>query len=112
MLVIRRKLRKKVNNMTEEWEEVPAMLDIWLPEASGETLQGVVLEKKDGQYGPQWLIKTSSGDFWTPSHKVLQARMNSVPIGDEVRIERTESLPPKVRGQNPTTMYRVSVRKK
>lgn len=98
--------------MADEWEEVPAGGSIWLPEKAGDVLIGEVLSRRDGNYGPQWLIKRGEKDeLYTPSHKVLQARMENVAIGAIVRIEKLEAVPPKVRGQNPTTMYKVSVKK-
>jgi len=98
--------------MVEEWEEVTSQLNIWLPDSYGQSLTGEIMEKRDGTYGPQWLIKTEAGEeFWTPSHKVLQARLNNVQIGSTVKLERIEDLPPKIRGQNPTTMYKVLVKK-
>lgn len=102
---------EEVDFMEEEWTEVESRLNMWLPEGVGDMLVGEVVAKRDGSYGTQWMIKTEDGEYWTPSHKVLQNRMNEVPIGSTVKIERLADLPPKVRGQNPTMMYRVSIKK-
>lgn len=92
------------------WKEVEADLNIWLPEKNGDVLEGDVKQKKEGQYGNQWLIDNGSEKgLWTPSHKVLQNRMEKVALGDHVRITRTESLAPAKRGYNPTIIYKVEV---
>lgn len=105
-------IKEESDCMSEEWEEVKSSMNMWLPEKVGDILIGTILEKRDGSYGPQWLIKLETGEeLWTPSHKVLQNRMNMIMLGSTVKIEKAEDLPPKVRGQNPTSMYKVSIKK-
>ena len=75
----------------------------------GATFEGVVKSKEDGLYGPYWIITRDDIDYTTPSHKVLVNRLKNVLVGAKVRITKLESLPPKIRGHNPTTMYKVEV---
>jgi len=86
--------------------------DIWLPEVAGETLKGLVKDIIEGSYGKTYLIETDDGAIVrTPSHKVLQSRLADVEIGDEVGIIYKGQEPPSVKGQNPTRIYQVFVRR-
>lgn len=82
---------------------------IWLPDKENEELVGEVTHiDRDGLYGVQYTIKKSDDDeVKTPSHKVLQNRMQKAEVGTKVKIVFTGTEPPKIRGQNPTTMYEV-----
>ena len=78
----------------------------------GDIVLGEIVNMTEGRYGPYWTIKLEDGtEVFTPSHKVLQNRLANVAIGSHVKIEKLDSLAPKVRGQNATTMYKVSVKK-
>ena len=57
----------------------------------------------------QYTIKKQSDgeEVLTPSHKVLQNRMQKATVGTQVEIIYRGNEPPKVRGQNPTEMYEV-----
>jgi hypothetical protein len=95
----------------EEYEEL-GQLKIWKPANEGDVLEGEVVSQKDHQsYGRAWGIKTDEGEINTPAHKVLQNRMESVKIGDKVRITFVGYEPAKVRGQSPMAMYRVERKK-
>ena len=96
--------------MTDEFEKLEGA-GIWLPQIEGDELQGEVNDIAEGLYGLQYTIKTGKEDLKTPSHKVLQARMQKVKVGDFVKIVFKGSVAPKVRGQNPTLMYEVFRRK-
>ncbi len=82
---------------------------IWLPEKEKEELEGEVTHiNTEGLYGVQYTIKKSDGDeVLTPSHKVLQNRMQKAEKGTKVKIVFTGTEPPKIRGQNETKMYDV-----
>ena len=83
--------------------------EFWNPEKEGDNLQGKVIGLRDGDYGKQWLIETADKQkVWTPSHKVLQNRMETVKEGQTVYIEFTKIEPPKLRGHNPTKLYLVA----
>ena len=86
------------------------LANFWLPKKANEQLEGTIKQIKDGRYGKFYIITLKDGEeIATPSHKVLQGRMQEVAEGDKVRITYLESLPPKVRGQNPTQMYKVEI---
>lgn len=103
---------QEVSNMPGEWEKQEGT-GVWVPQAEEETLEGEVVNFiEEGGYGPQWEIKVADGDIKrTPSHKVLQNRMIKTKKGDQVRIVYKGEEPPKVKGQNPTKMYEVFIRR-
>ena len=82
---------------------------IWIPEKEGDELIGeVTFVNTEGLYGVQYTIKDEKGEeVKTPSHKVLQNRMQKAQVGTEVKIVYKGNEPPKIRGQNPTEMYEV-----
>ncbi len=82
---------------------------IWLPKEEKDTLEGEVTHiNTEGLYGTQYTIKTEDGEeVLTPSHKVLQNRMQKAAVGTKIKIEYTGTEPPKIRGQNPLTLYDV-----
>ena len=82
---------------------------IWLPKDEKEELEGEVTHiNREGLYGVQYTVKKSDGDeVLTPSHKVLQNRMQKADVGTKVKIVFIGTEPPKIRGQNPTSMYDV-----
>lgn len=82
---------------------------IWLPEEEKEELIGEVTHvNTEGLYGTQYTIKKDDGEeVLTPSHKVLQNRMQKADKGTKVKIVFTGTEPPKIRGQNETKMYDV-----
>lgn len=82
---------------------------IWLPKDEGDSLEGEVTHiNTEGLYGVQYTIKKDDGDeALTPSHKVLQNRMQKALIGTKVKIEFKGTEAPKIRGQNPTSLYDV-----
>lgn len=94
--------------MTERVKQEGA--GIWFGEKDGDKLEGEVTHiNREGLYGVQYTIKKQdSGDeVLTPSHKVLQNRMQKAEVGTQVEIIYKGNEPPKVRGQNPTEMYEV-----
>ncbi|MAH51518.1 hypothetical protein CMI37_37225 [Candidatus Pacearchaeota archaeon] len=82
---------------------------IWLPDKEDEELEGEVTHiNREGLYGVQYTIKKGDNDeVLTPSHKVLQNRMQKAEVGTKVKIVFKGTEPPKIRGQNPTSMYEV-----
>jgi len=86
-------------------------LGFWTPNI-GEVLEGEVTEITTGMYGKQLLIKTlENNTMKTPSHKVLQAKLNKVVVGDKVRIVYVKDDLPTLKGNNPTKIYDVFVDK-
>lgn len=82
---------------------------IWMPAEDGDELLGEVTHiDTEGLYGTQYVIKKDDGEeVRTPSHKVLQNRMQKAKVGTSVKIVFTGTEAPKIRGQNPTCMYDV-----
>ncbi len=82
---------------------------IWLPEKANDELIGEVTHiDTEGLYGTQYVVKKEDGDeVRTPSHKVLQNRMQKAVVGTKVKIVFSGTEAPKIRGQNPTSMYDV-----
>lgn len=92
-----------------EFEEVKG-IQFWNAEKEKDELLGEVTEiKTTGQYGVQHVIKIKNGDlFLTPSHAVLQNRMQSIKVGDVIKIVyEGEDLSQKKKGQNAPKIYRV-----
>lgn len=97
--------------MTEEWEKQEST-GMWIPTEEGQELVGEVVEiLTEGSYGPQWVIKTDEEETRTPSHKVLQNRMAKAKKGDTVKIVYKGEEPPNVKGQNPTKIYEVFIKR-
>ena len=95
-----------------EWVENLGSQGIWLPDKAGEKAEGVVEEVKQGDYGVQVNIKNDEGEIiTTPSHKVLQNRLTGIKVGDNIRIEYVGEELPKVKGQKPTRIYKVFVKR-
>jgi len=88
-----------------EWKKVEN--EMWMPETDGETIIGTLKDKTEGNYGPQWIIETNKGEIRTPSHKVLQNRLNRVEIGKEVKIVYVGEEKPKEGHDSPTKIYEV-----
>lgn len=101
----------EVIKMGEEWIKQEGA-GIWLPKEKDAELKGEVIRiNTEGLYGVQYLIQDTDGAEWlTPSHKVLQNRMQKVKEGENVKIVYVGQEPPKVRGQNPTEMYEVFIK--
>lgn len=100
-----------INMAEKEWEKQEGA-NIWLPTEEDDKIEGEVVEIVEGTYGNQYVIKEEDGDqVRTPSHKVLQTRMIKAKVGDVVRIVYKGEEPPSVKGQNPTRMYEVFIKK-
>ena len=82
---------------------------IWLPKEEKDELEGEVTHiNTEGLYGVQYTVKKSDGEeVLTPSHKVLQNRMQKAVVGTKVKIVFVGTEAPKIRGQNPMSMYDV-----
>lgn len=84
--------------------------NIWIPKKEGEEITGKVIAISEGQFGKQASIQLSNGEVvLTPSHKVLQARMVKVKVGDEVKIVAGKKDLPKVKGYKETQLYDVYI---
>lgn len=82
---------------------------IWFADNEGDELIGEVIHiNKEALYGVQYTIKKEDGEeVLTPSHKVLQNRMQKAEVGTKIKIVYKGNEPAKIRGNNPTEMYEV-----
>ena len=72
---------------TGYWEEVKPVIEIWIPRSIDEELQGVITSIEEGQYGLYAVIDCGNGKkVRTPSHRILQSRLEECNVGDKVRI--------------------------
>lgn len=82
----------------------------WSPAKEGDALEGEVIAVSDSQFEGKktYLIRAKGGEETaTPVHEVLCNRMKTVKAGDTVRIEFLGEEAPKLKGYNPTKLYRV-----
>lgn len=94
-------MKKKI-----DWEEVPG-LEYWKAEKEGETIQGVLIKKEKNDLGNTWTVLTEKDEeIKTPSHSLLQQRLEKVMIGTLVRIEYKGERATK-QGMNPVKIYKV-----
>jgi len=90
----------------DEWEKIET--EMWLPEHKDEVITGEITKIDQGLYGLSYSIKVESGkEIRLPSHKVLQGRLSTCKIGDEIKVVYKGEEAPKVKGQNPMRMYEV-----
>lgn len=93
------------------WEQQQSEMGFWNPQMGNEIV-GEVTEITIGQYGKQITLKKADGSLIkTPSHKVLQAKLSRITVGDKVKIVYVKDELPKTRGQNPTKIYDVFIDK-
>jgi len=93
------------------WEKQEGNMDFWNPE-EGEELIGEVKELVQGNYGLQIQVQKEDGSVvTTPSHKVLQAKLNKIEKGNKVKIVYVKQDLPKVKGQNGVKLYEVYIDK-
>ena len=93
-----------------EWKkrETKAANNIWMPAKEGEELVGEITAVTPGQFGLQYTImKEDETEVRTPSHKVLQNRMEGLVVGQAVKIVYLGTDLPTVKGQNGMKMYEV-----
>ena len=93
------------------WEKQEGSMDFWNPEVAGAELIGQVTEiKTAGQFGTQYMIKKEDGtEILTPSHKVLQAKMSKVEVGNKVKLVFIKQDLPKVKNQQGVKLYDVFI---
>jgi hypothetical protein len=91
------------------WIEQTSDLGMWMPKI-GEELIGEVIKIEEGMYGKNLDIKKDDGSIIkTPSHKVLQARLNKVKIGDKIKVVFVKEELPRLKGYQPTRIYSVAI---
>ena len=91
-----------------EWVEITGDSEIWHPEEKGESIEGIVKEIRQGQYGLQIiLLSKDNKEHITPSHKVLQSRLSNVKVNEVIKIIFEGKELPKTKGQKETMLYKV-----
>lgn len=98
----------KQEEKNEGWEEDSGDLaPFWKPEKEGDTLEGKIVEIRDGKFGKIFTIEKEDGsEIATPSHKMLQNRLGSRSKGDMVKIVYEGRDIPTVKGQNGMEKYK------
>ncbi len=97
----------------EEWEETKRGTFWNLKVAKpGDEISGTLVNVRDGTYGKVYDIEQKDKTVITaPSSKVLENRISDKDIGKEIRIVYDSEIPPKLRGHNPTRLFKVFFRK-
>lgn len=94
----------------DEWEHVEGRA-FWNPTKEGEELMGKLIGISDGIYGKRYtLLVTKDGkdaEMGLPSHKQLQGLLESVKVGDMVKIVFKSTKPTTKAGQSPMRVYDV-----
>ena len=100
------------NKELDGWEEVKGESNVWLPTKPNESVEGRIKSMIQGNYGLQTTIEDKEKKAITlPSHKVLQNRLANCKVGDMIKVIYEKDELPKVRGQNPTRIYKVLTKK-
>jgi len=98
--------------MDEIWDEQIPDSGMWLPKDVGSWIEGECIGISTGAYGKQITLRKGDNEtVTTPSHKVLQSRINHVQVGDIVKIEYLGMELPKVKGQQGARLYKVMKRR-
>ena len=86
--VIKPWIKEEEENEEGDWEEIrPALPDIWLPKSISDELEGAIVSLGEGQYGLYAVIHCGDGrEVRTPSHRILQSRLEDCKVGDRVKI--------------------------
>lgn len=85
---------------------------IWTPHGVGDLIEGHLMEIKQGQYGPVYMIRPSGEPdaIALPNHQTLLSRMTKAKPGDTIRVVYQGEEPPTIKGRNPTQMYKVFIK--
>jgi hypothetical protein len=74
-------------------EEEPKMEDyqeieptVWKPKESGDETEGILINKRKGQYGGIYCLEWKGKQFVVFGSTVLDDRMNYVKVGEQVKI--------------------------
>ena len=79
----------------------------WEYDKEGDLIEGTFKRTTDGKFGLGYIIETSDGERLVWGTAVLTRKMTEIKEGNKVRITYGGELPPKVRGQNPTKLFKV-----
>ena len=94
------------------WEKQAAVNGFWEPQAKGDALEGELVEKREGPYGIQFILKDKEGGLHaTKAWKVLISRMDRAKIGDMVRIVYQGKEETAIKGKNPANLFDVFIKR-
>lgn len=96
--------------LKEEWIEVKDS-DFWKPEKEGDSVEGVIILMENNNFGLSVTIERNSKKIILPSHSVLQNRLKNCKVGDVIKVIFEKMELPKIKGRNPTHIYKVLTKK-
>lgn len=102
--------KKEGIRMAEEFEERTGG-KFWKPENEGDSIEGTLVKVRQGQYGDVYDMETAAGTQTVPSSAVLANRVTAGDEGKYVRIVFDGLLQSKIKGRNPTRLFKVFFRK-
>lgn len=90
---------------------------VWEYDTKGDTIEGILkrtiegLQNADGTKGIGYILETKAdGEKLIWGTTVLKRRMQSVTEGQQVRITYEGTDLPKIKGHNPTKLFKVEVK--
>lgn len=82
----------------------------WKPTSIGTTIEGTILQFEEGEYGTQTTITTTNNDtIELPAHKDLQNKLQTLTMGDYIRITLQDFKKSNNPEYNDKTIYKVEV---
>jgi hypothetical protein len=90
------------------WKEVQSG-NTWISEKEGDSIEGELLAVREGSYGNKvYDVRLSDGEVTTVfGTVVLESLMAQASIGQKVKIEYVGLKPSKIKGRNPTKLFKV-----
>jgi len=98
------------NTNLDGWEEV-ADSNYWNPVIEGESVEGIITLVNKDDFGLKVTIENKGKAIVLPSHKVLQNRLQNCKVGDMIKVIFEKKELPKIKGHNPTNIYKVLTKK-
>jgi len=98
------------NTNLDGWEEV-ADSNYWNPVIEGESVEGIITLVNKDDFGLKVTIESNGKAIVLPSHKVLQSRLQTCKVGDMIKVIFEKKELPKIKGHNPTNIYKVLTKK-
>lgn len=96
--------------MENEWKEIEDS-NFWNPEKEGEEIEGIIISIQNEEFGIKVTLETKDKkNIILPSHKVLQNRLSNCKAGDVIKVIFKGKELPKIKGHNPTNIYKVFVK--
>jgi hypothetical protein len=83
----------------------------WKPTNEGDSVEGNLVKVRKGQYGDVYDIETKDGTTTVPSSAVLANRISMADEGKYVRIVFDGLQQSKIKGRNPTKLFKVFFKK-